>query len=513
PEELRVEALMSAVKAINLEAEQDRRWKQRADVPPAWRLHEWRSLHDETLRRLVERRMDNPTVPAISPVKQSSFQQDITSMARQLKEDLLLVVSALKDCYPPEMDICNVYARLFHQTFSSRITKISDFGLDNKDCTVVLQWVNVYYPGILQIPELAPHISIGEMGKLLSEEALGPLEKQYLSKQQEVLASFIHRILEEAKEKWSKGEEPTSEDGCFISPVAYDIIQVKTVLRGTAVGVVFGRVALRLRRFMMGEGSSLPRSFKNFQNEIIKQNKLNSRSFVKAKLSCLEQFSEVLQNQSELFMEDVLDECSHILADMRRSAHEYLLKPVHEALKPQYRKIGTTEWLNNQVFEKLLMSLQQEIPVLQGSTPTSHQNLIGQMHLEVTVEYVKRLLKGELKLKDKSLQLKACETLMEDAKNLHAFFITLGSKEDWLQEVLPGIAEVLKLQDLPAIQMQVAALGTTFPDLSVRHVSALLKLKTNLSRADRRKVKDLMETLNESSSDHTLPFFSLVLVK
>lgn len=147
PEELRVEALMSAVKAINLEAEQDRRWKQRADVPPAWRLHEWRSLHDETLRRLVERRMDNPTVPAISPVKQSSFQQDITSMARQLKEDLLLVVSALKDCYPPEMDICNVYARLFHQTFSSRITKISDFGLDDKDCTVVLQWVNVYYPG------------------------------------------------------------------------------------------------------------------------------------------------------------------------------------------------------------------------------------------------------------------------------------------------------------------------------------------------------------------------------
>lgn len=34
----------------------------------------------------------------------------------------------------------------------------------------------------------------------------------------------------------------------------------------------------------------LPHSFKNFQNEIIKQNKLNSRSFVKAKLSCVEQF-------------------------------------------------------------------------------------------------------------------------------------------------------------------------------------------------------------------------------
>lgn len=37
---------------------------------------------------------------------------------------------------------------------------------------------------ILQNPELAPHISIGEMGKLLPEEVLGPLEEQYLSRQQ-----------------------------------------------------------------------------------------------------------------------------------------------------------------------------------------------------------------------------------------------------------------------------------------------------------------------------------------
>lgn len=52
------------------------------------------------------------------------------------------------------------------------------------------------------------------------------------------------------------------------------------------------------------------------------------------------------------------------------------------------------------------------------------------------------------------------------------------------------------------------------PSLSVRHVSALLKLKTNLSRSDRRKVKDtLTVTLSESAADHTPAFFSSVLVK
>lgn len=41
--------------------------------------------------------------------------------------------------------------------------------------------------------------------------------------------------------------------------------------------------------------------------------------------------------------------------------------------QPHYRKIGTTEWLNKQAFEKLLVSLQHELQVLQGFTETSHQ--------------------------------------------------------------------------------------------------------------------------------------------
>lgn len=45
------------------------------------------------------------------------------------------------------------------------------------------------------------------------------------------------------------------------------------------------------------------------------------------------------------------------------------------------------------------------------------------MHQEVTAEYVKRLLKGELKLKDQALQLKAWETVLEDADKLDDLFL------------------------------------------------------------------------------------------
>lgn len=80
-------------------------------------------------------------------VDRPTLQEAITSMGRQLKEDLLLVVDGVKSCYPPEMDICHVYARAYHQTLSAKVQKMSKSCPEDKDCTFLLRWVNEYYPG------------------------------------------------------------------------------------------------------------------------------------------------------------------------------------------------------------------------------------------------------------------------------------------------------------------------------------------------------------------------------
>ncbi|XP_044022203.1 tumor necrosis factor alpha-induced protein 2-like isoform X1 [Siniperca chuatsi] len=503
------EALTSAVQAVTQEENQDQQWKQRDRTPPAWRPRHWKKLHDSTLRSLVEESIDKPSTP--SAVEQSSIQADVLSMGKQLKDDLLWVVEVVKSCYPPNLDICNFYARLYHQTLSIRLQKIADFGLDDKDCTFLLRWVNEYYPELLQKPELASEIETEALGKLLPKELLEPLEKQYLRKQQDELTTYIGRVLDEAKQKWNKGEEPKREDGCFVSPVAYDIIQLVNGMV-TSAEIVVGDLhkAHKITRHV----KDLMQRFKIFQNDVIKQNKPNSRSFIKANLGCIEQFRDVFVKKRHLFPEAVRETCLLVLNDMKQSAHTYLLKPVHDVLKPQYRKLGTNEWLTKPLFEKLLVSIEEELQDLRGSIESGHQKLIGQLHREVTAEYVKRLLKGQVKLKDKERQLKAHATIKNNAESLHDLFVRMGSKEDWLKEILTKIAEVLKLQDLPAIQMQVVSLGTDFPDLSEKHVSALLKLKTNLSKADRKTVKETLSyTLREIKPVGTVPFFSTVQVK
>ncbi|XP_063355184.1 tumor necrosis factor alpha-induced protein 2-like isoform X1 [Pelmatolapia mariae] len=505
-----VPALTSAVKAINLEEEQDQLWRQRCQTPPAWRPKKWKTRHDKVLHELVYSRLENPSSPTGDQVNQSPIRADVQSMGRQLKEDMEWVVEVVKNCYPPEMDICNFYARQYHQTFKARLKKIADSVLDDKDCSFLLRWVKEFYPGILEKPELASNINTEALGNLLPDKLLKALEEKYLSKQQSDLMIYIDRVLDEAKKEWDQGKEK-KDDGCYVSPVAYDVIQFINGIVTSAHTTVRDphkaqKITSNLTDFMQ--------RYQNFHEDIIKQNKLHSKAFIKANLSCVKQFRDFLV-EHDLFPEDVRENCLQVLTEMKQSAHTYLLTPVHKVLKPHYKKLGTSDWLKKNTFEKLLKSTEEEFQKLQGSSQPSYQELIGQLYQEMTVEYVQRLLKGKIKLKDSNQQQKAYKTVKENAEKLHELFAKMGSKQDWLMEILTKIAEVLKLQDIPAIQMQIVSLGSAYPDLSEKHVSALLKLKTNLSKADRKIVKTtLSDTLKESRADPgTRKFFSKVEVR
>lgn len=67
-------------------------------------------------------------------------------MGKQVKDDLLTVVKIVKDCYPAKVDILNIYAGLYHQTFSVRLAGLTSSELEINDCSYVLFWVNHYYP-------------------------------------------------------------------------------------------------------------------------------------------------------------------------------------------------------------------------------------------------------------------------------------------------------------------------------------------------------------------------------
>nr|XP_015824468.2 tumor necrosis factor alpha-induced protein 2 [Nothobranchius furzeri]XP_054598069.1 tumor necrosis factor alpha-induced protein 2 [Nothobranchius furzeri] len=498
-------ALTSAVKAVHQEEEQTLLREQRGCKA----LSCWKKLHDSSLLSLVERRMENPLESPVSQAEQSSIQTDIYSMGRQLKQDLLFVVIVVKSCYPPQSNICQFYASLYHQTFSARLRKIADFGLEDKDATFLLRWVNEYYPGIFQKPELSSEIDSAALGKLLPKELLEPLEEQYLSKQKTDLSDYMNQVLQLEDRKWTSGEEAKKEDGCYTSPLAYDIIQgingmVKAAEKVTGNRQKAQTITHQLPGFMT--------KYKHLQSVLQVNNQI---SHIKASLCCVEQFRDVLLGENHLFPHEVKEECLGLLMDIEQSAHSCLLIPIHKILMPQYKKLGTTDWLRKNGFEKLWRSLEVELLKFQDVPHLGRQELIGRLHQEVTEEYVRRLLRRDVKLKDREQQQRAYTIVTQNAESLNTLFSRMGSKQDWLKEILIKIAEVLRLQDVPALQMHIASLGSAHPDISEKHVVALLKLKTNISKMDRKKIiTTLSDTLKETRAggDARL-FFSKVEIR
>ncbi|CAB1331008.1 unnamed protein product [Coregonus sp. 'balchen'] len=519
PDEDSLEALKSAVKAILQEEEQDRRWLNQEGKQPAWRPSECRRHHNTVLQSLVEERMENAELPPEESNKlRSSLQREVCGKGRRLQEDLLRVVKDVKGCYPEDMDICNLYGKMYHQAFSAGMRKIEEYGLGMEDCSYLLHWVNVAYPEILQNPELTKVINPETLGKLLTEELTTPLENQYLTHKETEVQTLINKVLKVEEQAWMDGSVPELRDDCYFSPLAIDVIQfinaavksVETVLGDTSKVQI---IVCLLKDFL--------NSYKKFQEKVLKgSNNRNSRTVIMANLACVEQFRDYIVNKADIFPVDVKECCLSIVADMKNIGYTSLTSPIHKDLKSQYSCLGTPVWLEKkkQVFEMLFEGINKHTQDLKGLTDSCHQmvvqELLSQLHLEVTVEYVRRLLKRKIKLRDKEMQEQAARLVCEDGQRLHKLFTEAGSREEWLSDILPKIAEVLKLQDISSIQLEIVTLSQAYPDLSEFQVSALLSLKSNLSASAVKRVKKtLLDNQDTTSSQDAPPFFSKLQVK
>lgn len=70
----------------------------------------------------------------------------VCRVGKRVKEDLLTVARAVAGCYPPHMDILNVYAGLYQQAFSARLARLAASALEPDDCSYLLFWVHHCYP-------------------------------------------------------------------------------------------------------------------------------------------------------------------------------------------------------------------------------------------------------------------------------------------------------------------------------------------------------------------------------
>ncbi|KAI4872742.1 hypothetical protein NFI96_026975, partial [Prochilodus magdalenae] len=509
------EALKNAVTAILQEEERDQHWEKAAEqTRPVWRPMKCREIHDNLLQKVVEKRLQRANEEESGAEKLStSFKKDICRMGKRIQNDMLRVVREVQGCYPKEFDVCNMYARLYHQAFSMKLEELIQSNIELEDCIYILSWINDFYPkDVLQHKEVEPRISSEALGPLLPAESLKTLEEQYLSHKEAEVRTWLSNALKKEEEYWQTDKKPEMMDNYYISNIAVDVINlvdtaIKEVITILGDEVKAQRILFQLDSFLA--------SYKKSTAEFLKGKNKNVPDTLKASLVSIKQLREYIETRENL-AEDVKTAWLSSVADLRESCHRYFLGTTHKELKVHYRKLWTQAWFtgSQNIIEELLSALEDQIKHFTFLKPVCFEEILSQLHREVMTEYMRRMLKRKLKLKDKDEQETAASLLCEDSSRINALFLGMGSKEKWLSGVLPKVSEVLRLQDAGSLQLEIVTLARTYPDICERQVHALLQLKTNLSTMDIRNIKDSVNENRESpTSEPQPPFFCNVPVK
>ncbi|KAL7890077.1 hypothetical protein AOLI_G00023350 [Acnodon oligacanthus] len=491
------EALNQAVLVIQQEEEQDRRWEGVAEKErPPWRPRCYRRTHDSQLQKMVQRRMEEAKLDSNTDTK-SSIQKEIIGKGKQIKEDLLHIAEHVRSCYPEE-NVCQLYAKLYHQEFCAKLREIADYGLSDADCSHVLQWVNIHYPSILRCKELIGVIEYEQLTALLPEYMLEPLEEQYLTQIEDTLQTWCQNILKEEK------PEPELRDGCFFSPLAIDVIECVHGAIMSAQKVLGScskpqRITYQIKEFLI--------SYQDYLKSVTESNQRNIDAVLKANLLCIRQLREYITTNQKLFPAHLKSDCMSLLVSIRELCHGYFTKSVHKDLKGMYAKLGTSEWLKHSehVCGELLEGVNTHIQKLIDLDKTCLQDMVSHLHKEVLAEYVRTLMKKKIKFGEENIQ-QAVEVLCDNNQRIHTLFTEAGSKMDDLKDVLPRLGEVLALKAVHFIEFELMNLFKSYPDFSEAHVCAWLHLLANISTSELRLIRKSFSELQELNTPKEISY-------
>ncbi|XP_062858259.1 tumor necrosis factor alpha-induced protein 2a isoform X2 [Trichomycterus rosablanca] len=457
--------LRSAVTAILQQEQQDKLWEDAANEDrPCWRPIRCRKQHDLQLQTLVEVRMEKASEKENGVDKLATpLKREVCRMGNRIQKDLLCVVQDVQQCYTTEFNICNMYSQLYHKAFSMKLLALTHSSVDLEDCVYILSWIHRYYPkDVLQQAELEPHINVKSLGSLLPEEQLASLHKQYLSHKQAEVKTWLSNALKKEEKSWETGNLELSEDGKHITYLAIDILPLLDGAMKEAV-IILGNCE-STKKILHQLGSFLE-SYKKSIDDLIKGKNSKICDILKASLYSIHLLSDYIIKAENLAYEDK-EIWLNTLSDLKDLCHRYLLTPIHTELKEHYRKLWTQAWFaeSQKLVGDLLKSLEDKIQRFSDIKHECMVELLNKLHLDVMVEYVRRMLKSNLKLK-KDEQEAAAGFLCEDSIRIHTLFAEKGSKQLWLRGILPKVSEMLRLQDTEALKIEVVTLARNYPDI------------------------------------------------
>ncbi|KAG8514425.1 Tumor necrosis factor alpha-induced protein 2, partial [Galemys pyrenaicus] len=508
--------------ALAVLAEQEREDQRAAEAGPepaalvSTRPRGWLQLWRRGVSQAAEERLGPPpdgALPAGAPEHRSEAERAFLHMARTIKLDLEAVVERLKPLFPAELGVVAAYAESYHQHFAAHLEAMAQFELCERDTYMLLLWVQNLYPNeVLNSPRLAGELQGAKLGSLLPPKQIRQLEATFLSNEGASVRELMDRALHLEAQRWAQDEAPHSLDGHCHSELAIDIVQVMSQGQAKAESIT-PELGAQVTPVLLAELSSFLRSYqRSFEDFLERCRHLrNYRANVIANINNCQLFRSSVEQKWQACR----DQPSHLLAplsELKARGFAVLLQSLFGDLKPLFKQFTQTRWTApEQTLEDILATVQAALPEFSALRGCFHQELVETVHLHLVREYLVRLSKRRLVLKTAEQQQQLARHIEANAEAIWDFCTQHGSTASWLQQALPALAEIIRLQDPNAIKISVATYATWYPDFSKGHLSAILAIKGNLSGSEARSIRSILD-VSVGAQEPAKALFSLIKV-
>ncbi|XP_078090152.1 tumor necrosis factor alpha-induced protein 2-like isoform X2 [Mustelus asterias] len=490
--------------------------KEKSGSIPEARPRQWGTKWLSILQDSVNERIGE--LPSGSDDNKAEWlTQCLTQLRSQLKADLDTVVNLIKPCYPQEYNICAKYAECYHKKVSSHFASFAESGLKGKEVYPLLYWIYNCYPHLMNAVMPSEDARQQLLNTLLPEGTVSQLKNEYFSVLQSDAKKHMIKSLHIEEESWRSEEEPLVLNDCYHSELPIDIIQIinGAVQDATNLTCELGEQALNI---MLEETNYFLESFQNSAENFEKCH-FNHPNFIPNVITIINSCESIRNylNKNEKITNAVQkSDILSILSEMEKKRKESLIKTLFCKLKPHCKMLVTAKWLDcPEPIDNIYDITEEHLTKLKKLKAPQYQDLLREIHKQLITEYILRIMKKRLNCKTENQQKQVADQIKNEADQLQKLFSFFGSEATYLESALPEIAEIIRLKDVNAIIMEVAALFQDFPDVGKEHIKTILHMKVNVKKSDEKKILNILNTPmnNEDSSANRKLFSNSTLLK